>query len=321
MGRSRMEGAKVSDANRGGTPLLSQLEQNMRDRKMLEAATFGRPARTRVIAVANQKGGVGKTTSTVNLAVGLATGGLSVVVIDADAQGNASSALGVEHPSGTPSAYDVLIGGTAIADVLQFCPDVEGVRVCPATIDLSGAEIELVDLSRREFRLAEAVKEFLSVTRDVDVVLIDCPPSLGLVTLNVMVAADEVLIPIQTEYYALEGLSQLWSTIDRIRRDLNPRLHVSTMLLTMADKRTRLSEEVEAEVRAHFPTLTLRTVIPRSVRISEAPSYGQSIITYDPRNVGALAYRKAALELSLRLAAEDADSSDAAGIEIASDLH
>lgn len=284
------------------TPLLSQIEQNMRDRKILDTATFGHPSKTRVIAVANQKGGVGKTTSAVNIAASLALGGLSVVVIDADAQGNASSALGIEHPAGTPSTYDVLIGGTPLAEVLQPCPDIEGLLVCPATIDLSGAEIELVDLPSREFRLADAVKHFLATSRDVDVVLIDCPPSLGLVTLNVMVAAHEVMIPIQTEYYALEGLSQLWSTIERIASDLNPKLHVSTMLLTMVDKRTRLSEEVEAEVRTHFPALTLQTVIPRSVRISEAPSYGQTVVTYDPRNTGALAYRKAALELSLRLA-------------------
>ena len=292
----------MSSGKRSDTPLLSQIEQNMRDRKILDAATFGRPSKTRVIAVANQKGGVGKTTSAVNIAAGLALGGLSVVLIDADAQGNASSALGIEHPAGTPSTYDVLIGGTPLAEVLQPCPDIEGLLVCPATIDLSGAEIELVDLPSREFRLADAVKHFLATSRDVDVVLIDCPPSLGLVTLNVMVAAHEVMIPIQTEYYALEGLSQLWTTIDRIASDLNPKLHVSTMLLTMMDKRTRLSEEVEAEVRTHFPALTLQTVIPRSVRISEAPSYGQTVVTYDPRNTGALAYRKAALELSLRLA-------------------
>ena len=292
----------MSSGKRSDTPLLSQIEQNMRDRQILDAATFGRPSKTRVIAVANQKGGVGKTTSAVNIAAGLALGGLSVVLIDADAQGNASSALGIEHPAGTPSTYDVLIGGTSLAEVLQPCPDIEGLLVCPATIDLSGAEIELVDLPSREFRLADAVKHFLATARDVDVVLIDCPPSLGLVTLNVMVAAHEVMIPIQTEYYALEGLSQLWSTIDRIASDLNPKLHVSTMLLTMVDKRTRLSEEVEAEVRTHFPALTLQTVIPRSVRISEAPSYGQTVVTYDPRNTGALAYRKAALELSLRLA-------------------
>ncbi|WP_051125760.1 ParA family protein [Schaalia vaccimaxillae] len=268
---------------------------------MLDAATFGRPARTRVIAVANQKGGVGKTTSAVNIAAGLAMGGLKVVVIDADAQGNASSALSIEHGSGTPSTYDVLIGGTPLAEVLLDCPDIEGLQVCPATIDLSGAEIELVDISRREFLLADAVREFLAVHRDIDVVLIDCPPSLGLVTLNVMVAAHEVMIPIQTEYYALEGLSQLWNTIERIK-SLNPDLHVSTMLLTMSDRRTKLSEEVENEVRQHFPDLTMKTVIPRSVRISEAPSYGQTVVTYDPRSTGAIAYRKAALELSLRLA-------------------
>ena len=295
------EGVRMSAAKRDSAPLSSQLERNMRDRAMLDDATFGRPERTRVIAVANQKGGVGKTTSAVNIAAGLALGGLNVIVIDADAQGNASSALGVEHVAGTPSTYDVLIGGTALADVLQECPDVENLRVCPATIDLSGAEIELVDIARREFLLADAVREFLSVNRDVDVILIDCPPSLGLVTLNVMVAADEVMIPIQTEYYALEGLSQLWNTIERIK-SLNPQLRVSTMLLTMSDRRTKLSEEVEAEVREHFPMLTMKTVIPRSVRVSEAPSYGQTVVTYDPRSTGAIAYRKAALELSLRLA-------------------
>ena len=189
-----------------------------------------------------------------------------------------------------------------IGEVLQACPDIDNLWVCPATIDLSGAEIELVDLERREFRLADAVEYFVQAYQQIDLIFIDCPPSLGLVTLNVMVAADEVLIPIQTEYYALEGLSQLWSTIDRISADLNPKLHVSTMLLTMADKRTRLSEEVENEVRSHFPEQTLQTVIPRSVRVSEAPSYGQSVITYDPNGAGSLAYRKAAYELSHRLA-------------------
>lgn len=287
------------------TPLSTQIERNLRDLATLERATFRKPETTRIIAVANQKGGVGKTTSTVNLAAGLAVGGLSVLVIDADAQGNASSALGVEHPAGTPSTYDVIIGGARMEDVVQPCPDIDGILVCPATIDLSGAEIELVDVSEREYRLSVALREYVATHREIDVVLIDCPPSLGLVTLNVMVAANEVVIPIQAEYYALEGLSQLWNTVERIGVDLNPGLRVSGMLLTMADKRTRLSEEVEGEVRSHFPDHTFETIIPRSVRISEAPSYGQTVITYDPRNVGAIAYRKAALELCQRVAASD----------------
>ena len=288
----------------GDTPLSDQITRNFQDREFLQTAEFGVPASTRVIAVANQKGGVGKTTSVVNLAASFALAGLKVVVIDADAQGNASSAFGVAHGPGTPSTYEVITGQLSIGEVLQACPEMDNLWVCPATIDLSGAEIELVDLERREFRLADAVEYFVQAYQQIDLILIDCPPSLGLVTLNVMVAADEVLIPIQTEYYALEGLSQLWSTIDRICADLNPKLHVSTMLLTMADKRTRLSDEVENEVRSHFPEQTLQTVIPRSVRVSEAPSYGQSVITYDPNGAGSLAYRKAAYELSHRLAKE-----------------
>ena len=284
-------------------PLSSQIERNIADLRMLANAEYRKQASTRIIAIANQKGGVGKTTSAVNLAAGLAMGGLSVLVIDADAQGNASSALGVAHPVGTPSTYDVMIGGAELEDVVQPCPDVEGILVCPATIDLSGAEIELVDVPGRESRLKAALSRYVAAHHEIDIILIDCPPSLGLVTLNVMVAADEVLIPIQAEYYALEGLSQLWNTVERVGASMNPGLRVSGMLLTMSDKRTRLSEEVESEVRAHFPHHTFETVIPRSVRISEAPSYAQTAITYDPRNVGAIAYRKAALELCDRLAA------------------
>ena len=285
------------------TPLSSQIERNIADLRMLANAEYRKPASTRIIAIANQKGGVGKTTSAVNLAAGLAMGGLSVLVIDADAQGNASSALGVAHPVGTPSTYDVMIGGAELEDVLQPCPDVEGILVCPATIDLSGAEIELVDVPGRESRLKAALSRYVAAHHEIDIILIDCPPSLGLVTLNVMVAADEDLIQNHAEYYDLKSMSQLWNTVERVGASMNPGLRVSGMLLTMSDKRTRLSEEVESEVRAHFPHHTFETVIPRSVRISEAPSYAQTAITYDPRNVGAIAYRKAALELCDRLAA------------------
>ena len=293
------------------TPLALELENIIRERQLLESVTFERPRRTQIIAVANQKGGVGKTTSAVNLAAALHLGGLNVVVIDADAQGNASSALGIAHGVGTLSTYDVMVNGVGLGEVLQECPDLPGLRVCPSTIDLSGAEIELVDLPRRSFLMDDAICSFLSVERGIDVVLIDCPPSLGLVTLNVLVAADQVLVPIQTEYYALEGLTQLWSAIDRIRDQLNPKLHVSTILLTMVDGRTRLSDEVSQEVRAHFTHLTLDTMIPRSVRIAEAPSYGQTVVTYAPRSSGAVAYRKAAWELSKRLADESNSSAGA----------
>lgn len=289
----------------GATPLSAQLERNLADQRMLEKATYHRPSSPVVMTVANQKGGVGKTTTVVNIAVALALGGLNVVVIDADAQGNASSALGVEHSAGTLSTYDVIIGETPLVEALQRCPDSDRLLVCPATIDLSGAEIEIVDLERREYLLADAVSAFVEEHQEVDVILIDCPPSLGLVTLNALVACDQVMIPIQTEYYALEGLTQLWKTIERIKAALNPRLFVSTMLLTMVDRRTKLSEEVEAEVREHFPEQTLSTVIPRSVRVSEAPSYSQSVVSYDPRSAGALAYRKAALELSERLVSQE----------------
>ena len=239
------------------TPLSSQIERNIADLRMLANAEYRKPASTRIIAIANQKGGVGKTTSAVNLAAGLAMGGLSVLVIDADAQGNASSALGVAHPVGTPSTYDVMIGGAELEDVVQPCPDVEGILVCPATIDLSGAEIELVDVPGRESRLKAALSRYVAAHHEIDIILIDCPPSLGLVTLNVMVAADEVLIPIQAEYYALEGLSQLWNTVERVGASMNPGLRVSGMLLTMSDRRVRLSDMVRSMPETHRPGFML----------------------------------------------------------------
>jgi chromosome partitioning protein len=258
-----------------------------------------------VVTVANQKGGVGKTTTTVNLAAGLAQSGLSVLVIDIDPQGNASTALGIEHHSEVPSIYDVLVDGRPMAEVVQACPDVPSLYCVPATIDLAGAEIELVSMVAREMRLLRALKVFLterakSGQPQLDYVLIDCPPSLGLLTVNAFVAAPEVLIPIQCEYYALEGLSQLLKNVELIQAHLNPDLHVSTILLTMYDARTRLAADVATQVREHFPELTLRANIPRSVRISEAPSHGQTVMTYDPGSSGALSYLEAAKELALR---------------------
>ncbi|MFD2769575.1 ParA family protein [Cellulomonas phragmiteti] len=287
------------------TPLLAELQIDARRRIELRGRKFPRPERTRVITVANQKGGVGKTTTTVNLAAALAQAGLQVLVLDNDPQGNASTALGVDHRAGTPSIYEVLVDGSPMHEAVQESPDVPGLWCLPATIDLSGAEIELVSMVARETRLRTALDAYLD-WRDtqglerIDYVFVDCPPSLGLLTVNAFVVAREVLIPIQCEYYALEGLSQLLKTIELIQAHLNPELAVSTILLTMYDARTNLAQQVAQEVRTHFPERTLRTTVPRSVRISEAPSYGQTVMTYDGGSSGALAYLEAARELAER---------------------
>ncbi|MCT1685310.1 ParA family protein [Pseudoglutamicibacter cumminsii] len=262
----------------------------------------GRPKSTRIITVSNQKGGVGKTTTTVNLAAALALQGMHVLVIDNDPQGNASTALNIPHHSDVASTYDVLIEGTPLSEVVQDCPDVENLVVAPATIDLAGAEIELVSLEDRDRRLAQAIEDYAAYREEnglprLDFVFIDCPPSLGLLTVNAFVAAREVLIPIQSEYYALEGLSQLLSNIELIREHMNPQLVVSAILLTMYDGRTNLSAQVAQEVREHFPQQALESVIPRSVRISEAPSFQQTVLTYDPSSTGSLAYQAVAREL------------------------
>ena len=251
------------------------------------------------MVVANQKGGVGKTTTAVNIAAALALGGMRVLVVDIDPQGNASTALGVDHPEGTPGIYEVLVDGTPMADVIQQCPDVDGLWVCPATIDLAGAEIGLVASVSRETRLKDALTAFFK-DYSVDYVLIDCPPSLGLLTLNALVAAQEILIPIQCEYYALEGVTQLMRTIDLVKGRLNDDLVLSTVLLTMFDARTNLSTQVADEVRSHFAAETLETTIPRSVRVAEAPSYGQTVLTYHLASAGAQAYVKAAAEIAHR---------------------
>ena len=256
---------------------------------------------TRIIAVANQKGGVGKTTTTVNIAAALALSGKSVLVVDLDPQGNASTALGIEHTEGTPNVYDVLTGERPFDTIVLECPDIAGLSGAPATIDLAGAEIELVAGEGREYRLRRAVDGYLASLNArgaaCDYVLIDCPPSLGLLTLNGLVAAREVLLPIQCEYYALEGLSQLLRTVDMVSSHLNPDLRVSAIVLTMYDGRTRLASQVVHEVRTHFGERVLDTVVPRSVRVSEAPSYGQTVLTYDANSPGSLAYREVAEQL------------------------
>lgn len=287
------------------TPLMAELQLDARRRIELRGRKFPRPERTRVITVANQKGGVGKTTTTVNLAAALAQAGLQVLVLDNDPQGNASTALGIDHRAGTPSIYEVLVDAAPMHEAVQESPDVPGLWCLPATIDLSGAEIELVSMVARETRLRTALDGYLEWRSQqgldqIDYVFVDCPPSLGLLTVNAFVVAREVLIPIQCEYYALEGLSQLLKTIELIQAHLNPGLSVSTILLTMYDARTNLAQQVAQEVRTHFPERTLRTTVPRSVRISEAPSYGQTVMTYDGGSSGALAYLEAARELAER---------------------
>lgn len=264
-----------------------------------ETSTLPRPVEPRVLVVANQKGGVGKTTSAVNIAAGLAIGGLRVLVIDLDPQGNASTALAIEHREGTPGSYEVLIGQVPIRDVVQVCPDLPNLWVVPATMDLAAAEINLISVVSRETRLKTAVTEFLA-KHYVDYVIIDCPPSLGLLTLNALVAGRELLIPIQCEYYALEGVTQLLRTIDIINRQMQHDLKLTTVLLTMADARTKLTSQVSAEVRNYFPDQTLNSVIPRSVRVAEAPSYGQTVVTYHRASSGAQAYLAAVKEIAHR---------------------
>jgi chromosome partitioning protein len=278
----------------------------LRATRVLHAADqepFPPPGRIRVITIANQKGGVGKTTSAVNLGVAMALYGLRTLVIDLDPQGNASTALGVDHTVGTPSIYDALVGDSPLSAVVHPTTASPNLLCVPATIDLAGAEIELVSVVAREHRLRRSIEAYihsLPPERRPHYVLIDCPPSLGLLTLNALVAGDEVLIPIQCEYYALEGLGQLLSNIDLVRQHLNPGIAVRTILLTMYDGRTKLADQVAEEVRNHFGDLVLRAVIPRNVRVSEAPGYAQSVLTYDPGSRGSTSYVEAAREVAER---------------------
>jgi cellulose biosynthesis protein BcsQ len=285
-------------ANPADTPIARAAAAAVGVRDSVTSEAWPRPPRCRVITVANQKGGVGKTTTTVNLAASLSQHGIRVLVIDLDPQGNASTALDVDHHAGVESVYNALVEERPMSEIVVPVQGMPGLFCAPATIDLAGAEIELVPLVARESRLSRAIEQ-LDLS-NFDYVLIDCPPSLGLLTVNALVAGEEVLIPIQCEYYALEGLEQLLRTLELVRGHLNDRLRVSTILLTMYDGRTRLATQVAEDVRSHFGDIVLATIIPRSVRVSEAPSYGQSVITYDPASSGAVAYMEAARELAFR---------------------
>jgi chromosome partitioning protein len=263
-------------------------------RRLKEA--MDKPGSTRIFTVANQKGGVGKTTSTVNIAAALAMGGLRVLVIDLDPQGNASTALGVEHRE-SAGVYEVLMGTAPIATVIQKVAGFPELDCIPSNTSLANAEINLVSMVARELQLKEAIDE---ISVNYDYIFIDCPPSLGLLTINAFAASRELMIPIQTEYYALEGLSQLLETYTLVKKRLNPALNLSTIILTMFDSRTRLSNDVAANVRAHFPNELIDIPIPRAVRVSEAPSYNQTVMTYDPLSPGAIAYMQVAREIAVR---------------------
>ena len=264
---------------------------------------MAKPAHVRIFTVANQKGGVGKTTSTVNIGAALAMGGLRTLIIDLDPQGNASTALGVEHQN-NEGIFEVLMGNAAIEDVVQKVVGFPHLECISSNTALAQAEINLVSMVARELRLKDAINELIIAREKAgipyDYIFIDCPPSLGLLTVNALTAAKELLIPIQCEYYALEGLTQLLETYSVVKQRLNSELKLSTIILTMFDGRTRLANDVAASVRTHFPTELIDIPIPRAVRISEAPSYSQTVMTYDPLSPGALAYMQVAREIAER---------------------
>jgi len=270
-------------------------------RRLKEAMPL--PIKTRIFTVANQKGGVGKTTSAVNIAAALAMGGLKVLVIDLDPQGNACTALGIDRNK-TPGMYEVLVEEVPLSQTIQRVAGFPSLDCAPANRELAGAEIALVTFVARESILKNALLQYLEERESggdrLDYVIIDCPPSLGLLTINALTAAGEVLVPIQCEYYSLEGISLLMETLGKIQRALNPLVRVSTILLTMFDSRTRLANDVADDVRRHFPNELIDIPIPRAVRVSEAPSFNQTVMTYDAASPGAIAYMGAAREIARR---------------------
>ena len=257
---------------------------------MTPSSSDSGPTNPQVFAIANQKGGVGKTTTAINLATALAAVGEQVLLIDLDPQGNASTGLGIPRSERSPGSYEFLLGLAPLGDCVR-ASQIPGLAVMPAAVSLAGAEIELIDMERREYRLADALGGAAGEARQRwTTVLVDCPPSLGLVTLNALVAVDAALVPLQAEFLALEGIGALSNTIERVKKRLNPRLHIAGVVLTMVDRRMTLSQQVEADVRAHFGDLVFGTAIPRNVRIAEAPSHGLPVLIYDNACAGAQAY-------------------------------
>jgi chromosome partitioning protein len=289
----------------GDSPLAKELADNYNQDTVLKKSTFPKPDHTRVISVTNQKGGVGKTTSTVNLAAALADGGLHVLVIDMDPQANASTALGIPYGDARrPSTYNILVERKPIEECVKQCPAFETLQVVPSTIELSHADLHLSGVEGKEWRLKDALCSYLTQKEEqgdrYDYVFIDCPPSMGLQVMNSLLAADEILVTVQAEFYALEGLALLNDTVNIIRNDFHHDIAITAALLTMYDKRNGLSNEVLENVQQFYQEAALGTVIPRNVRLAEAPSFQETVISFDPRSTGALAYREAALELAKR---------------------